>query len=162
MGRFRSESKRAAEDDMGFMRAALEEARSAERAGELPVGAVVVCGGEVIAKAANRTEERGNALSHAELNAITAACGALGKKTLEGCSLYVTLEPCPMCAGAIYHARLDRVIYGAPDEVYGAMGGKFDLFELAGFGARRPAVTGGVLAEECAAALRGFFEKKRY
>ena len=161
MERFRSESQRAAGEDEGFMRAALNEAREAERAGELPVGAVIVYGGEIIARAANRTEERGTALSHAEINAITAACGALGRKTLEGCSLYVTLEPCPMCAGAIYHARLDRVVYGAPDEVYGAMGGKFDLFELAGFGARRPAVTGGVLADECASALRGFFERRR-
>ena len=122
MGRFRSESKRAAEDDMEFMRAALEEARAAERAGELPVGAVIVCGEEVIAKAANRTEERGNALSHAEINAITAACGALGKKTLEGCSLYVTLEPCPMCAGAIVMAHPDSLVFGAADVSAGCTG----------------------------------------
>ena len=161
MDSFRSESAGSAREDERFMRAALDKACDAEKTGELPVGAVVVLGGEIVAAAANRTEAGGNALSHAEINAIAAACGALGRKTLEGCALYVTLEPCPMCAGAIYHARLDRVVYGTPDAEYGSMGGKFDLFELAGFGSRRPAVTGGVLGEECAAALRRFFAAKR-
>ena len=159
MGRFRSESKRAAEDDMGFMRAALEEACAAERAGELPVGAVIVCGGEVIAKAANRTEERGNALSHAELNAITAACGALGKKTLEGCSLYVTLEPCPMCAGAIINSRIPTVVFGAKDENTGSCGSVINLFEER-YG-HKPAIYGGVRAEESARLLKEFFKKAR-
>ncbi len=158
---FRGESTAVACEDERFMRLALETARSAGDAGELPVGAVIARGGEAVALAANRTEADGAATSHAELNAIAAACRALGRKTLDGCTIYVTLEPCPMCAGAIYLSRVSRVVYGASDVEYGALGGKYDLLELSGFVARRPSVTGGVLSSECSALLRSFFASLR-
>lgn len=161
MERYRDGSALETVKDEFFMRMAIEQAEKAAACGELPVGAVVVQEDEVIASGHNTTEAEGCALYHAEMVAMTAACKKLSARTLEGCTLYVTLEPCPMCAGAIFLARPDRVVFGAADREYGAFGGKFDLFELYGLGSRRPAVTGGIMEAVCSAMIKGFFEKKR-
>ncbi len=146
-------------DDEYFMRAALALAQEAAAQGEVPVGAVVVKDGQVVGAGRNRREQAKNALCHAELEAIDAACRALGGWRLWQCSLYVTLEPCPMCAGAIINARLARVVYGAGDPKAGSCGSVVDLFALPYN--HRPQVTAGVLEEECAAALRDFFRRLR-
>lgn len=143
-----------------WMAAALEEAREAARAGEVPVGAVVVREGRLIARGRNRRETQGSALGHAELDAIDGACRALGDWRLGGCTLYVTLEPCCMCAGACLNARLERVVYGAADEAAGCLGSRMDLFAM-GLGPPPPGIVPGVLKEECAALLREFFAAKR-
>ncbi len=137
------------------MRRALELASEAAAEGEVPVGAVIVRDGAVIAEGRNRRETDRQALAHAELEAIYRACEALGGWRLSGCTLYVTLEPCPMCAGAIINARLDRVVYGAPDPKAGACGSLTDLFQIP-FN-HRPQCEGGVLEAEAAGALREFF-----
>lgn len=141
------------------MRLALAQAALAAAEGEVPIGAVVVRDGAVIAVGRNRRETGKSALAHAELEAIGAACRALGGWRLAGCALYVTLEPCPMCAGAIINARLDRVVYGAPDPKAGAAGSVIDLFACP-FN-HRPAVVSGVLQAECADILRRFFKALR-
>lgn len=141
------------------MRLALEEAGRAAAQGEVPVGCVIVRDGVVIARGRNRREQTGNALSHAEIEAIDAACRATGDWRLTGCTLYVTLEPCPMCAGAILNARPDAVVYGAGDPTFGACGGVMNLFEEA-FGVH-PRLYGGVLEAECSAMLEGFFRTLR-
>ena len=161
MNRYREGSAIDSGKDIYYMNMAIAEAEAAVQKGELPVGAVVVKDGKVVAAGHNLTEAGGCALRHAEMEAMSAACEKLGAKTLDGCTLYVTLEPCPMCAGGIFLARPERVVFGAADVEYGAFGGKFDLFELYGLQGRRPAVTGGVLAERCSALVREFFEKKR-
>lgn len=145
--------------DIAFMRLALEQARQAAKDGDVPVGAVVVRAGQVVSAAHNRRQASGNALAHAECLAIQAACAARGGWQLWDCTLYVTLEPCPMCAGAILNSRLARVVYGAPDAKAGCCGSVTDLFALP-FN-HRPAVTAGVLAEESAALLRAFFAALR-
>ena len=143
----------------GYMRQALALAREAGAAGEVPVGCVIVRDGQVIAAGRNRREERRDARSHAEMEALGAACANLGDWRLSDCTLYVTLEPCPMCAGAILNARVGTVVYGAADTAFGACGGVMNLFEEAfGF---RPRLYGGVLAEECGALLSRFFEGLR-
>lgn len=142
-----------------YMRLALEEARAAGARGEVPVGCVIVRNGEVIARGSNHREETKNALSHAETETIQAACAAIGDWRLSDCTLYVTLEPCPMCAGAILNARVDTVVYGASDPTFGACGGVMNLFEEA-FGVH-PKLYGGVLAEECGAVLQMFFRGLR-
>ena len=142
-----------------FMRQALALAREAAAAGEVPVGCVIVRRGVVVGRGRNRREERQSAASHAELEAIAQANAALNSWRLEGCELYVTLEPCPMCAGAILNARIRRVWFGARDRAFGACGGVVNLF-MEGF-PHPPAVVGGVLEEECAALLRLFFEGLR-
>lgn len=141
------------------MRQALALAREAAAAGEVPVGCVIVRGGEVIGQGRNRREEKHSTLSHAEVEAIAQANAALGSWRLDDCALYVTLEPCPMCAGAILNARVPRVYYGARDEVMGACGGVLNLF-MEDF-PNRPALVGGVLAEECRQVLRDFFQDLR-
>ena len=141
------------------MRRALELAREAAREGEVPVGAVVVCEGKIISEGRNRREKDKNALCHAELEAIDGACRALGGWRLWKCQLYVTLEPCPMCAGAIINARIPQVIYGASDPKAGSCGSVVDLFALPYN--HRPQVTAGFLEEEAAALLREFFQKLR-
>ena len=146
-------------DDIAFMQLALEQARQAAALGEVPVGAVVVREGQVIAAAHNRRQTDGNALAHAECLAIAAACAARGGWQLWDCTLYVTLEPCPMCAGAILNSRLCRVVYGAPDAKAGCCGSVTDLFALP-FN-HHPAVTGGVCADESAALLQTFFARLR-
>ena len=141
------------------MRRALELAREAAREGEVPVGAVVVCEGKIVSEGRNRREKDKNALCHAELEAIDGACRALGGWRLWKCQLYVTLEPCPMCAGAIINARIPQVIYGASDPKAGSCGSVVDLFALPYN--HRPQVTAGFLEEEAAALLREFFQKLR-
>ena len=146
-------------DDAYWMQLALTEARAAAAEGETPVGAVVVRNGELVASAHNRRETGKNALYHAELLAIDEACRKLGGWRLWECELYVTLEPCPMCAGALINARMRRVVYGAPDAKAGSCGSKIDLF-AAGYN-HRPVCESGVLADESAALLRSFFADLR-
>ncbi len=142
-----------------YMRRALILAREAAEAGEVPVGCCVVRDGEIIGEGRNRREELACAASHAEMEAIAAANARLGSWRLDGCALYVTLEPCPMCAGAILNARVSKVFYGARDPAFGACGGVTNLF-MEDF-PNRPALVGGVLAEECGAVLGTFFQKLR-
>ncbi len=142
-----------------FMRRALALAREAADAGEVPVGCVIVREGEIVGEGRNRREECGLAAAHAEMDAIAAANQHLGDWRLEGCSLYVTLEPCPMCAGAILNARISKVFYGARDEVFGACGGVTNLF-MESFPSP-PALVGGILAEECRGLLSSFFQTLR-
>ncbi len=137
------------------MQLALALAAEAADEGEVPVGAVIVRQGEVIGTGRNRREKDRNALAHAEIEAINAACRRLGGWRLFGCELYVTLEPCPMCAGAIINARIDRVIYGAADPKAGSCGSMVNLFDLPYN--HQPLLEGGILEEECAAQLRSFF-----
>ncbi|MDR0914785.1 MAG: nucleoside deaminase [Oscillospiraceae bacterium] len=142
-----------------FMRAAIAAAQKAADMGEVPVGAVVVKNGQIIAVGFNRRESAKNALSHAETEAINNACTALGSWRLEGCDLYVTLEPCPMCAGAILNARISNVYFGAYDAKNGCCGSVCDLFSLP-FTHKANAV-GGFLADECGALLSEFFKNLR-
>lgn len=145
--------------DFELMGLALEEAAKAAALGEVPVGAVVARHGEVVATAHNTRETEKNALHHAELLAIDAACKALGGWRLWECELFVTLEPCPMCAGAILNARVSRVYFGARDREMGACGGVMNLF-MEDF-PHPPALVGGVLEAECAQVLREFFRGLR-
>lgn len=148
------------EADERWMRLALIEAEKARAIDEVPIGCVLVKDGQVIATGYNRRETRRHALSHAELEAIDAACNALGSWRLLGVTLYVTLEPCLMCAGAIWQARLERVVFGAYDPKAGAMGSLYRVHEDTRLNHRLP-VTGGVLATECGDALRSFFRARR-
>ena len=143
-----------------YMRAALELARQASETGDVPVGAVVADqDGRIIGRGRNRREERHSAVHHAEIEAIEQACAAVGSWRLDGCTLYVTLEPCPMCAGAVINARIPTLVYGAKEPVTGSCGSVLNLFEERyGF---RPAIYGGVLADECAGVLKEFFEELR-
>lgn len=145
--------------DIQFMNIALELAREAADEGEVPVGAIVVKDGCVIGKGRNRRESCGNALAHAELEAINEACLHLGGWQLIGCTLYVTLEPCPMCAGAIINSRIERVIQGAMNPKAGSCGSLINLFEFPYN--HRPEVISGVCGEECAAVLKDFFRTLR-
>lgn len=142
-----------------YMHAALTLAREAARAGEVPVGCVIVRGGEIVGAGRNRREEKHATASHAEMEAIAAANEALGTWRLDGCTLYVTLEPCPMCAGAILNARVSRVVYGARDAAMGSCGGVMNLF-MEDF-PHPPAVQGGVLGDECREVLGEFFRALR-
>ena len=146
-------------DKNDFMRLALLEAEKAFLDGEVPVGAVIVRDGEVVSTGRNRREKGKNALCHAEIEAIDGACRALSGWRLPRCEMYVTLEPCPMCAGAILNARIPKVFYGARDSAFGACGGVTNLF-MEQF-PHRPALVGGILAEDCQAVLAEFFEKLR-
>ena len=142
-----------------FMRQALLLAREAAEAGEVPVGCVIVRGGQVVGRGRNRREEKRSALSHAETEAIRQANAALGSWRLEDCALYVTLEPCPMCAGAIVNARVTEVRYGVKDDKAGCCGSVLNLFEER-FN-HRPRVYQGPLKRECEAVLQEFFQKLR-
>jgi tRNA(adenine34) deaminase len=146
--------------DERWMRVALGAARAAGEAGEVPVGAVIVRGAERVALVANRTVRDQSATAHAEVRAIEEACAALGSWRLTGCTLYVTLEPCAMCAGALVLARFDRVVFGAWDEKAGMAGSVEDLLRHRRLN-HRPEVTAGVLAEECGALLSEFFRSRR-
>ena len=150
----------AEKNDEAYMRLALEEAAAAGAEGEVPIGAVVVCDGEVVASAHNRRETDADPSAHAEFSAMVAAARELGRWRLTGCTVYVTLEPCLMCAGLMVNARVDRCVYGAADPKGGALGTLFDVshdprlnhaFE----------VTPGVLADEAADQLRSFFRERR-
>ncbi len=138
-----------------YMREALALAREAAEAGEVPVGCVIVRKGEIVGRGRNRREEKQAVSSHAEMEAMAQANAALGTWRLDDCELYVTLEPCPMCAGAILNARIPRVFYGARDPAFGACGGVLNLF-MEDF-PHRPALVGGILGEECRALLADFF-----
>jgi tRNA(adenine34) deaminase len=149
-----------AQDDIGFMELALAEARLAVEAGEVPVGAVVVRGGAVVARASNRTIRDQDATAHAESLAIRQASEAAGSWRLEGHTLYVTLEPCAMCAGALVLARVDRVVFAAWDPKAGMAGSIADLLRHPRLN-HRPEVQGGVLEDEAGALLRDFFARRR-
>jgi len=146
--------------DEHFMRLALAEARQAFAAGEAPVGAVVVLDGEVIAAAHNRRETDADPTAHAELLAIRAAANRLGRWRLAGCTLYVTLEPCLMCAGLLQQSRLSRVVFGADDPKAGALGSLYEI-HLDGRLNHSFAVSSGILAGECSELLRDFFDSLR-
>jgi len=145
--------------DEYFMQQAIAEAKKAG-AEEVPIGCVIVKDGQVIARASNEKESRNLATAHAEILAIERASAALNNWYLQGCTLYVTMEPCVMCAGAIVNARVDKLVYGASDPRFGACG---TLFNLAADGRlnHRAEVKGGVLADECGTLLTEFFKKKR-
>ena len=155
----RTESISSSETEY-FMREALSLAHRAAVEGEIPVGCVIVgADGEILGTGRNRRETDRDATAHAEIEAIREACRKRGDWRLEGCTLYVTLEPCPMCAGAIINARVSSVVYGAREERSGSCGSVIDLFsENYGF---HPKVYGGILREECAAVLRAFFDRLR-
>ena len=142
-----------------YMHQALALAREAAAHGEVPVGCVIVRDGRIIGRGRNQREEKQAVSSHAEMEAMAQANAALGTWRLEDCDLYVTLEPCPMCAGAILNARVRRVFYGARDRAMGACGGVLNLF-MEDF-PQHPALVGGVLAEECRAVLTDFFRQLR-
>ena len=147
------------EQDIKFMELALSLAREAAAIGEVPVGAVIVRGGEIIGRGRNTREYGKNALGHAEIAAIDQACKRLGGWRLTGCTLYVTLEPCPMCAGAIISARIPRVVSAVKDAKAGAFGSVINLnsYPLN----HKPKLTFGVLAEDASSMLRGFFSELR-
>ncbi|MDO4973059.1 MAG: nucleoside deaminase [Eubacteriales bacterium] len=143
-----------------YMRLALDLAREAAANGEVPVGCVIAGpDGAVIGRGRNRREETGDATAHAEIEAIREACAARGNWRLDDCTLYVTLEPCPMCTGAIINARVPTLVFGAREELSGSCGSVIDLFQER-YG-HRPAVYAGVLREACAALLRDFFRERR-
>ena len=146
--------------DMHFMQLALAQAKAGAIAGEVPVGAVVVKDGAVIASAHNAPLGSKDPTAHAEINALRMAAQALGNYRLEGCTLYVTLEPCAMCSGAAMHARLSRLVYGATEPKTGAAGSVLNLFDNAQLN-HHTQVMGGVLASECAQELQAFFEMRR-
>jgi tRNA(adenine34) deaminase len=148
------------DEDERWVGRALEAAAAAAAAGEVPVGALVARGVEVVAVRGNATVRDGRATAHAEHDAIEAACAALGRWRLDDCTLYVTLEPCAMCAGAIVLARLGRVVFGAWDDKAGMAGSVGDLLRHPRLN-HRPEVLGGVLADECGAVLRDFFRGRR-
>ena len=145
--------------DEEFMKEALCEATLAGQADEVPVGAVVVRDGQIIARAQNMRERTGIATHHAEILAIEQACRQVGNWYLTDCDLYVTLEPCAMCTGAVINARIRRVVFGAYDQRFGCMGSLYDLPK--GNFNHSPEVKGGVLKEECSSILTEFFRKKR-
>ena len=142
-----------------YMKEALALAREAAEHGEVPVGCVIVHGGEIVGRGRNRREEKHATASHAEMEAIAAANERLGSWRLDGCALYVTLEPCPMCAGAIINARIPVVVYGAKEPNFGSCGSVLNLFEER-YG-HHPAIYGGVLSNDCADVLRAFFSGLR-
>ncbi|MET4563306.1 tRNA(adenine34) deaminase [Lysinibacillus parviboronicapiens] len=148
------------ETDRTFMRSALEEAKKAAMLGEVPIGAVLVYDGEIIARAHNLRETTQNATTHAELMVIQEACEKIGSWRLEETTLYVTLEPCPMCAGAILQSRVPRVVYGARDMKAGCVDSLYRLLNDARFN-HECEVTEGILAEECGQVLTEFFRALR-
>ena len=146
-------------EDEKWMRIALEQAELAEREGEIPVGAVLVRNGEALAMARNRCEQDKDATAHAECQAISQACRTVGSWRLSDCTLYVTLEPCPMCMGAAINARVGRIVFGAKDARAGACG---SLLNLSAYPLEaRPAFVGGVLEEDARLLLQRFFSKMR-
>lgn len=146
-------------DDLRYMSLALEEAARASEEGEIPVGAVLVCAGRVIAAAHNRREQDQNALAHAEMLCIDAACRERGSRRLQDCTLYVTLEPCPMCAGAILNACLSRVVFGLPDAKSGCFGSVLQMNALPFH--HRVALTAGICEGEAHRLMRDFFAARR-
>lgn len=146
--------------DLGWMRFALDAARSAQRRGEVPVGAVVVCGGEIVGVGGNSPISGTDPTAHAEIAALREAAVRIGNYRLAGCDLYVTLEPCAMCAGAIMHSRIRRLVFGARDPKTGVCGSVLDLFAEPRIN-HHTMVVAGALAEECGALLSDFFRARR-
>lgn len=146
-------------DHQDYMRRALELAQQAREQGDVPVGCVIVRDGEIIGEGRNRREEHGDATAHAEMEAIREACKRTGSWRLHGCTMYVTLEPCPMCAGGIINARVDEVRYGAREEKMGCCGSVLNLFEER-FN-HKPRLYQGPLAQECEEVLQDFFRQLR-
>ncbi len=144
--------------DEKYMLLAIEQAKLAEAEDEVPVGAIIVRNGEIVASAYNTREYGKNALYHAEIKAIDEACKRLGGWRLVGCTMYVTLEPCPMCAGAIINSRIERVVFGAPDNKAGAFG---TMLNLTDYPLYKPQIVGDILRNECSQMLSSFFKKKR-
>jgi len=155
-----SATAEAPHPDQRFMRLALEQAELARREGEVPVGAVVVKDGEVVAVGYNQPIGRHDPTAHAEIVALRAAAGKLGNYRLPGCELYVTLEPCAMCSGAMMHARLARIVYGARDPKTGVCGSVLDLFSHDVLN-HHAEVVGGVLADDASSMLKSFFAERR-
>ncbi|MCL2855412.1 MAG: tRNA adenosine(34) deaminase TadA [Defluviitaleaceae bacterium] len=143
-----------------FMQKAIKLAKQAADAMEVPVGCVIVHNGEIIGEGYNQRNTKGNTLYHAEISAINTACNHLGDWRLEGCTIYVTLEPCPMCAGAILQARLPRLVFGAANPKAGAVGSVVNLLDVDGFN-HKVDVTTGVLEAQCAQLMKDFFAKFR-
>ena len=143
-----------------YMRAAMKEAHKAELKDEVPIGAVIVCDGKIIARAHNTRQTKQISTHHAEILCIEKACRKLNSWRLEDCDLYVTLEPCPMCAGAIQQSRIRKVVFGAYDPKGGFFGSNFNINEVKGLN-HYPEVEGGILKEETAQLLKEFFKKKR-
>jgi len=148
------------EIDERYMRMALDAALVAEENGDVPIGTVIVCEGRIVAKAYNQREQLQDPTAHAEIIALTQAASALGLWRLHGCTIYVTLEPCPMCAGALVLARLDRLVYGCPDPKTGACGSLYDIVRDGRLN-HRLEVTVGVLADDCGRLLQDFFRARR-
>lgn len=148
------------QSDHHFMGEALRQAARAYEAGEVPVGAVVVRAGRIIARAFNQVELLKDATAHAEMLAVTQAESHVGDWRLNECTLYVTKEPCPMCAGAIVHARVGRLVFGAPDPKVGAAGGALNLLQFPSWN-HRVEITAGVRQDECRSLLQGFFVEQR-
>lgn len=147
-------------NDQYFMREALRQAQKARDVGEVPVGAVVVLAGKIIGRAHNQVELLKDATAHAEMLALTQAEAAVSDWRLTECDLYVTKEPCPMCAGALVHTRVRRVIFGCTDPAAGAAGSVMNLLQMPGFN-HRCEIAFGILQDECAAILQDFFRKRR-
>ncbi len=145
--------------ESSFMAAALQQAKKAYDIGEVPVGAVIVLNGEIIATGYNKRETRQSSLHHAELEAIAKACEVLGRWRLNDCTLYVTLEPCPMCTGGIINSRIKKVVFGAYDEKAGSMGTVINLCAL-GYN-HTPTIIGGYMEKECRELLESFFSQMR-
>lgn len=146
--------------DEAWMRRALELAEQAEREGEVPIGAVLILNGELVAEGWNQPLSTNDPTAHAEIVALRAAAARLGNYRLPGATLYVTLEPCVMCAGALVQARVARLVYGAPDPQRGAAGSVFKLLTAPALN-HRAEITSGVLGNECSQKLKAFFERKR-
>jgi len=147
-------------DDLRFMAEALKQADEAGKAGEVPIGAVMVKDGRILASDRNRREESNDATAHAEILLLRQAGALLGGWRLSGCTLYVTLEPCPMCAGAMVLARLDRLVFGAPDPKTGAVVSLYDIVRDERLN-HSLKVSGGIMQEQCAALLKDFFRQRR-
>lgn len=146
--------------DEKYMKEAIKQAKKAESIDEVPIGAVIVHNDKIIARAHNLRESKQNSIAHAEVIAIQKACKKLGSWRLENCTLYVTLEPCPMCSGAILQSRIKRVVYGAADPKGGCIESCMKMYEIDGFN-HYPDVTSGILKDECSELLKNFFKKKR-
>lgn len=146
--------------DHDYMQLALVQAKKAAALGEIPIGAVLVCDGEVIAAAHNQRETLPDATAHAEILVIRAACAKLQRWRLSGCTLYVTVEPCSMCSGAIVNSRIDRVVYGCPDVKAGGVESIFNILTNASLN-HQVEILGGICEEECASVMRNFFRRRR-
>jgi len=146
--------------DQRYMRIAIDQAAIAEQNGDVPIGAVIVYENRVIAKAYNQRQQLNDPTAHAEIIALTQAAEAVGNWRLEGCTIYVTLEPCPMCAGALVLARIDRLVYGTDDPKTGACGSLYNIAQDSRLN-HRVEITPGVLMEDCKAQLQAFFQRRR-